>query len=70
MQETMRNAQPREVGGILRKIIGAREAAERMKRMKFKNDRRIFGKEHELLLSLVEAIVADVLVQERQYMLV
>ena len=51
MQEIMRNAQPSEVGGILRKMIGAREAAERRKRTKFRNERRRFGKEHELPLS-------------------
>lgn len=55
MQDTMRIAQPREVGGDLRKIMGAREAADNKKRTKFKNERRTFGKEHDLL-SLEEAI--------------
>lgn len=52
----MRKATPSEVGGILRRIMGAREAAERIKRMKFKDDRRRFRKEKELL-SLEEAIL-------------
>jgi hypothetical protein len=55
MQETMRSAIPIDVGGILRRIVGAREAVERMNRVKFKHERRRFGKEHELL-SLEEAI--------------
>lgn len=55
MQETAMNAMPKEVGGILMRMIGAREAAERIKRVKFKQERRRFGKEHELL-SFVEAI--------------
>lgn len=49
MVEIIRNAHPSEVGGIFMKIIGAKEAAERRKRMKFRNERRRFGKEHELL---------------------
>lgn len=49
MDETIRNAQPREVGGFLRRRIGAKEAAERMKRMRLKNERRRLRKEHELL---------------------
>lgn len=49
MQETIKNAQASEVGGILMKIVGAKEAAERMKRMKFKNERRIFRNEHDFL---------------------
>lgn len=56
MKETMRNAIPIDVGGILRRIVGAREAEERMNRVKFKHERRRFGKEHELL-SLLEAIL-------------
>ncbi|CAK7352452.1 unnamed protein product [Dovyalis caffra] len=55
MQEPIRKAKPSEVGGILRRTIGATEAEERIKRVKFKHDRRRFGKEHELL-SLEEAI--------------
>ena len=39
----------------MRRIVGAREAAGRMKREKFRHERRRFGKEHELL-SLEEAI--------------
>lgn len=35
--------------------MGAREIAERIKRMKFKIERRMYGKEHELL-KLVDAI--------------
>lgn len=49
MQETIKNAQANEVGGILMKIVGAKEAAERMKRTKFRNDRRIFRNEHDFL---------------------
>lgn len=56
MAETMRNAKPIEVGGILRRRIGVREDAERINRMKFIQERRRFGKEHELL-SLEEAIL-------------
>lgn len=63
MQETVRNAQPRQVGGVLRRIIGAREAEERMNRMKFKNETRTIGKEHELLLSLVEEAITTSLEQ-------
>lgn len=54
----MRKATPSEVGGILRRTMGAREAAERIKRMKFKNERRRFGKERELL-NLEEVILDD-----------
>lgn len=45
----MRNARPIEVGGIRRRIVGTRDVAERMKRMKFRHARRRFGKEQELL---------------------
>ena len=45
----MRKAIPREVGGIRRRMFGVSEAAERMKRVKFKQERRRFGKESELL---------------------
>ncbi|GMH23310.1 hypothetical protein Nepgr_025153 [Nepenthes gracilis] len=55
MEAEKRSTRPREVGGILSRIIGAMEAEERMNRMKFRHDRRRFGKEHELL-SLEEAI--------------
>lgn len=53
MEETRRNAKPNEDGGVLMSMIGAREAAERMKRMKLKKERTIFGKE---LLRLEKAI--------------
>lgn len=49
MHEIMRNAQPSEVGGILRRMVGAREAEERIKRMKFKQERRRFRKEQGVL---------------------
>lgn len=49
MQETMSNAIPIEVGGILRSIVGAREAEERMNSVKFKQESRRLEKEHELL---------------------
>lgn len=55
-EEIMRNAQPRDVGGILSAIVGAMEAAERMKRMKLKNERRRVRNEHERL-GLDEAII-------------
>lgn len=55
MLETMRNAMPKEVGGILRRMVGANEAAERMKRVKFRQQRRRVVKEHAFL-SLEEAI--------------
>lgn len=57
MPETIRRAKPKEVGGILRRIVGANEDAERMKREKFKKLRRRFVKEH-VFLSLEEAIFA------------
>ena len=56
MPETIRNAMPKEVGGILRRIVGAKEAAEVMKSTKFKQLRRRLVNEHALL-SLEEAIV-------------
>jgi len=55
MPETMRRASPNEVGGILRRIVGANEDAERIKREKFKQLRTRFVKEH-VFLSLEEAI--------------
>lgn len=55
MEETVRKAQPSEVGGILRKTMGAMEAEESMKRMKFRQERSRLGKEQELL-RLEEAI--------------
>lgn len=66
MLETVSNAKPSEVGGILRRIMGAREAEQRINRVKFKHERRRFGKEHELL-SLVEAIFG--LIESNQSML-
>lgn len=51
----MRNAMPNEVGGILRRMVGANEAPERMKSVKFKEQRRRRVKEH-VFLSLEEAI--------------
>jgi len=55
MPETKRRASPNEVGGILRRIVGAKEDAETIKREKFKRLRRRFAKEH-VFLSLEEAI--------------
>lgn len=49
MAEIMRNAIPIEVGGTLRRIIGATEVKERVKRVKFKHERTRFGNEHEFL---------------------
>ena len=57
MQETIRNAKPSEVGGILRRIMGAREAEKRIKRVKFKQERRRFGNENELLS--LEEVISD-----------
>lgn len=59
MDEIIKNAQPSDVGGILRKIIGAIDDAERMKRMKFRKESRRFGKAQDELL--IFAIVADLL---------
>lgn len=59
MDEIIKNAQPSEVGGILRKIIGTIDDAERMKRMKFRKESRRFGKAQDELL--IFAIVADLL---------
>lgn len=53
----MSKANPNEVGGILRATLGTKDVVERTKRMKFKTERRMYGKEHELLrLLLLEAI--------------
>lgn len=41
MEETMRKAKPNEVGGILRAIVGTKDVAERMKRMKLRTERRM-----------------------------
>lgn len=41
MEETMRKANPNEVGGILRATLGTKDVAERTKRMKFKTERRM-----------------------------
>ena len=58
MEETMRNANPIEVGGVRRRMTGATEAAERMKRVKFMLERTRFGKERVLLrVAFEEAIV-------------
>lgn len=64
----MRKAIPIEVGGILSRIMGAREAEERIKRVKFKHERTRFGKEHELL-SLEEAIFNWVMNSDSQKMI-
>lgn len=57
MQETIRNAKPSEVGGILTRMMGARESAEREKRMRFMQERRTLGKEQELLRLEAEAAI-------------
>lgn len=49
MEETMRNDQPSEVGGVLRKTMGPIDAAERIKRMKLRKESRRIGKEQECL---------------------
>lgn len=66
IEETMRNAKPKEVGDVRRRIMGATEAAERMKRVKFKQESRRFGKESELLrlLALEEAIFGELILFE------
>lgn len=56
MLETTRNAKPKEVGGIFRRMVGTNEAAEMMNRAKFKQERRRVVKEHAVL-SLEEAIL-------------
>lgn len=50
MAETMRKDQPSEVGGVLRKSMGATETAERIKRMKLRKESRRIGKEQERLV--------------------
>lgn len=57
MLETMRNAIPKEVGGILRRIVGANEATERINSAKFKQQRRRIVNEHAFLVSLEDAIL-------------
>jgi hypothetical protein len=56
MVETIRNAMPNDVGGILRRMVGANDVAERMKSVKFKEHRRRMVKEHVFLV-LEEAIL-------------
>lgn len=58
MEEIIRNAQPREVGGIFRESVGAKEAAERMKRTKFKNERSRLRKEHDELLRFFDEAIS------------
>lgn len=58
MPEIIRNAMPIDVGGILRRIVGTREVTESMKRVKFKHERRRFGKEQELLRLDFEAAIS------------
>lgn len=56
MQGTMRNSMPIEVRGIRRTTVGT-EAAEKMKRVKFKHKSTRSGKEHKFLrLALEDAI--------------
>lgn len=65
MPETIRRAMPNEVGGILRRIVGANEEAERIKSEKFKQLRRRLVKEHALLtFDLEEAISLSALLLE------
>lgn len=59
MDETMRKATPRDVGGIRRRTVGATEADESRKRERFKQERRRLGKEQELL-NLVDPAAAIV----------
>jgi hypothetical protein len=47
---------PNDVGGILRRMVGANDVAERMKSVKFKEHRRRMVKEHVFLV-LEEAIL-------------
>lgn len=56
MVETIRNAKPNEVGGILRRMVGANDAAERRKSVKFREQRMRIVKEHGFL-SFEEAIL-------------
>lgn len=51
----MKSAQPKVVGGFLRRKMGAKEAEARRKRRKFRKERRRKGKEEEFL-SLEEAM--------------
>ena len=59
MREDIRRAQPREVGGVLRRIMGAIEAEPRMKRKKFRHERIRFGMEEELLSLADEPIFRE-----------
>ena len=62
MAETWRKAIPMDVGGARRRITGATEAAERIERVKLRQESMRFGKENELLrLDLEEAIILDFL---------
>lgn len=47
IEETMTSAQPIEVGDDLRMSVGANEAAERMKRVKFRHARTRYGKDED-----------------------
>jgi len=60
MPETIRRAMPNEVGGILRRIVGANEEAERIKSEKFKQLRRRLVKEHALLTFDFEEAISSV----------
>lgn len=60
MPEIIRNAMPIEVGGVRRRTVGTREVTERMKRVKFRHERRRFGKEQELRRFDFEAAIFGV----------
>lgn len=51
---------PIEVGGVRRRTVGTREVTERMKRVKFRHERRRFGKEQELRRFDFEAAIFGV----------
>lgn len=56
MVETIRKAMPNDVGGILRRMVGANDAAARRKSVKFRELRMRIVKEHGFL-SLEEDIL-------------
>lgn len=47
IEETMTSAQPTDVGGDLMIIVGAKETAERTKRLKLRHTRITYGQEEQ-----------------------
>lgn len=59
MAETRRKAIPNEVGGIRRRMVGAKEEIESMKIVKLRQERRRLVKEHVFLLILEDEEVDE-----------